>query len=63
VALLRTLLAEPRALLARRALSKLDAQLRDEVHRFVFEHARDSALPTVLVTHERGRCRGRRAVR
>jgi len=32
--------------------SKLDAQLRDEVRRFVFEHARASALPTVLVTHD-----------
>ena len=27
-------------------------QLRDELRRFVFEHARDSALPTVLVTHD-----------
>jgi putative thiamine transport system ATP-binding protein len=52
VALLRTLLAEPRALLLDEPFSKLDAQLRDEVRRFVFEHARDSALPTVLVTHD-----------
>ncbi|MBS1179336.1 MAG: transporter-related protein [Proteobacteria bacterium] len=52
MALLRTLLAEPRALLLDEPFSKLDAQLRDEVHRFVFEHARDSALPTVLVTHD-----------
>lgn len=52
VALLRTLLAGPRALLLDEPFSKLDAQLRDEVRRFVFEHARDSALPTVLVTHD-----------
>jgi putative thiamine transport system ATP-binding protein len=52
VALLRTLLAEPRALLLDEPFSKLDAQLRDEVRRFVFGHARRSALPTVLVTHD-----------
>jgi putative thiamine transport system ATP-binding protein len=52
VALLRTLLAQPRALLLDEPFSKLDAQLRDEVRRFVFEHARESALPTVLVTHD-----------
>jgi putative thiamine transport system ATP-binding protein len=52
VALLRTLLAGPRALLLDEPFSKLDAQLRDEVRRFVFDHARDSALPTVLVTHD-----------
>ena len=52
VALLRTLLAQPRALLLDEPFSKLDAQLRDEVRRFVFDHARRSALPTVLVTHD-----------
>jgi putative thiamine transport system ATP-binding protein len=52
VALLRTLLAQPRALLLDEPFSKLDAQLRDELRRFVFEHAHDSALPTVLVTHD-----------
>ena len=52
VALLRTLLAQPRALLLDEPFSKLDAQLRDELRRFVFEHARDSALPTLLVTHD-----------
>jgi putative thiamine transport system ATP-binding protein len=52
VALLRTLLAQPRALLLDEPFSKLDAPLRDELRRFVFEHARDSALPTVLVTHD-----------
>jgi putative thiamine transport system ATP-binding protein len=52
VALLRTLLAQPRALLLDEPFSKLDAKLRDEMRRFVFDHARDSGLPTVLVTHD-----------
>jgi putative thiamine transport system ATP-binding protein len=52
VALLRTLLAEPRALLLDEPFSKLDAQLRGEIRRFVFEHARERALPTLLVTHD-----------
>jgi len=38
----------PRALLLDEPFSKLDAQLRDEVRRFVFEHACNSALPTML---------------
>lgn len=52
VALLRTLLAEPRALLLDEPFSKLDARLRDRFRRFVFEHARRNALPTLLVTHD-----------
>jgi len=52
VALMRTLLAEPRALLLDEPFSKLDAELRDRVQRFVFDHARRAALPTLLVTHD-----------
>lgn len=52
VALMRTLLAQPRALLLDEPFSKLDAQLRADFRRFVFDHARDAALPTVLVTHD-----------
>lgn len=52
VALMRSLLAEPRALLLDEPFSKLDAQLRDEFRRFVFDHARERALPMLLVTHD-----------
>lgn len=52
VALLRTLLAAPRALLLDEPFSKLDAALRAEFRAFVFDHARALALPTLLVTHD-----------
>jgi putative thiamine transport system ATP-binding protein len=52
VAVLRTLLAEPQALLLDEPFGKLDAQLRDGFRRFVFTHARQRGLPTVLVTHD-----------
>ena len=52
VALMRTLLAEPRALLLDEPFSKLDLDLRERVRRFVFDHARDLALPTLLVAHD-----------
>jgi len=52
VALMRTLLAEPRALLLDEPFGKLDAPLRDEVRRFVFDHALERALPILLVTHD-----------
>ncbi|MEE8144303.1 MAG: ATP-binding cassette domain-containing protein [Kiloniellales bacterium] len=52
VALLRTLLAEPKALLLDEPFSKLDVALRARVRRFVFDHARAQGLPTLLVTHD-----------
>lgn len=52
VALMRTLLAEPRALLLDEPFGKLDSALRDRVRSFVFEHARGAGLPTLLVTHD-----------
>ena len=51
-ALMRTLLAEPRALLLDEPFSKLDAALKARFREFVFEHARDLGLPTLLVTHD-----------
>jgi putative thiamine transport system ATP-binding protein len=50
VAVMRTLLADPRALLLDEPFSRLDAELRDRFRRFVFSHA--SGLPTLLVTHD-----------
>jgi len=52
VALMRTLLAQPRALLLDEPFSKLDTDLRERVRRFVFEHARQRRLPMLLVTHD-----------
>ena len=52
VAVMRTLLAAPRVLLLDEPFNKLDAQLRQEFRRFVFDHARDRALPVLLVTHD-----------
>jgi putative thiamine transport system ATP-binding protein len=52
VALMRTLLAQPRALLLDEPFNRLDAELRSEIRAFVFDHARASALPTMLVTHD-----------
>lgn len=52
VALLRALLAEPRALLLDEPFGKLDAALRDRVRRFTFERVRRLGLPCLLVTHD-----------
>jgi len=52
VALMRTLLSGPRALLLDEPFSKLDADLRARVREFVFAHARANAIPTLLVTHD-----------
>lgn len=52
IALLRTLAAEPRALLLDEPFSKLDARLRERIRRFVFGHAVSKSLPTLLVTHD-----------
>lgn len=52
VALMRTLLARPRALLLDEPFNKLDARLRNDFRAFVFEHARERQLPMLLVTHD-----------
>ena len=52
VALMRTLLAHPRALLLDEPFNRLDAALRGEIRAFVFDHARKRELPALLVTHD-----------
>jgi len=52
VSLMRTLLAEPRALLLDEPFSKLDAVLRTQFRAFVFEQIERQNIPTLLVTHD-----------
>lgn len=54
VALLRTLLAEPAALLLDEPFGRLDPVTRDAVRRLCFAAARERGLPTLLVTHDAG---------
>lgn len=51
-ALMRTLLAEPLALLLDEPFSKLDPALRAEMRDFIFAHIRASAIPALMVTHD-----------
>jgi putative thiamine transport system ATP-binding protein len=52
VALMRTLLSEPRALLLDEPFSRLDQDLRQQVRELVFGHAKARSLPVLLVTHD-----------
>jgi putative thiamine transport system ATP-binding protein len=52
VALLRTLLSEPRALLLDEPFARLDVRLRTRFRRTVFDYAASRRLPTLLVTHD-----------
>jgi putative thiamine transport system ATP-binding protein len=52
VALMRTLLAEPRVLLLDEPFNRLDAELREDFRGFVFAHAAQRGLPVLLVTHD-----------
>jgi putative thiamine transport system ATP-binding protein len=54
VALLRTLLAEPRALLLDEPFGRLDPATRSAVRELCFQAARDRGLPVLLVTHDAG---------
>ena len=52
VALMRTLLARPDALLLDEPFSRLDRRLRAEIRRFVFDHVREAEIPALMVTHD-----------
>lgn len=51
-ALMRALLARPRALLMDEPFSRLDAALRSQFRHFVFSHLRQHQIPALLVTHD-----------
>jgi len=52
VALMRTLLAQPHALLLDEPFSKLDQELRGRFRKLVFTHVVKNSLPTLLVSHD-----------
>lgn len=52
VALMRTLLSEPCALLLDEPFSRLDTELRSQIRDFVFDRIRSAGLAAVLVTHD-----------
>ncbi len=51
-ALMRTLLAEPKALLLDEPFARLDAALRAEIRGFTFAHIRQRGIPALMVTHD-----------
>lgn len=52
VALLRTLLSRPEALLLDEPFAGLDTGLRAQIRDFTFGHSRARGLPVILVTHD-----------
>ncbi|MBO6639876.1 MAG: ATP-binding cassette domain-containing protein [Roseitalea sp.] len=52
VALARVLVSDPAFMLLDEPFSKLDAGLRDQIRRLVFERAKARRLPVLLVTHD-----------
>ena len=52
VSLLRTMLAEPEAILLDEPFSKLDAELRSTIRDFVFNLINRLSIPAILVTHD-----------
>ena len=51
-ALMRTLLADPAALLLDEPFSRLDAALRADIRAFVLDRVRARGIPALLVTHD-----------
>lgn len=58
VALMRTLLSEPQALLLDEPFSRLDTALRAQIRDMTFAFAEKRGLPTLLVTHDPDDTRG-----
>ena len=56
VSLLRSLLAEPEAILLDEPFSKLDQELKDQIRSFVFETIRSMDIPALLVYHDHRDC-------
>jgi putative thiamine transport system ATP-binding protein len=54
VALMRALLAKPKAILLDEPFSKLDTELRQQVRDYTFAHIAARNIPALLVTHDRG---------
>lgn len=52
ISLMRSLLAEPQAILLDEPFSKLDKQLRSEFRSFVFEQIKQLNIPALMVTHD-----------
>jgi putative thiamine transport system ATP-binding protein len=53
VALMRALLAKPKAILLDEPFSKLDKALRGQMRDYVYSHIAARGIPAVLVTHDR----------
>jgi putative thiamine transport system ATP-binding protein len=51
-ALMRTLLAEPRAVLLDEPFAALDAPLRADLRAFTLDHLQARGIPALLVTHD-----------
>jgi putative thiamine transport system ATP-binding protein len=52
IALMRALLAQPKALLLDEPFARLDAALRSRMREFVFTTLRERGIPALLVTHD-----------
>lgn len=56
ISLIRSLLAEPEAILLDEPFSKLDQEMKTQIRSFVFEAVGTMNIPTLLVSHDRRDC-------